>query len=478
MTNIRTRFAPSPTGLLHIGGARTALFNFLLAKKEPDGAFILRVDDTDMERSKPEYERGIMEDLRSLGLDWDEGPDKGGDYPYRQSERAHIYNEVFDSLRKNASVYPCFCSEERLDALRKDQAAAGAAPRYDGLCRHLARTEIDARIAKGEKPCWRFAMPDKTILFHDEIRGDLSFSPESIGDFVAVRGDGCPTYIFTSPIDDHYMKITHIIRGDEHIPNTARQQALLDRLDWPAPVYAHIPMILSQDRQKLSKRTGSVPIRRYMDDGLSPEALSAYLSTLSWTSPELLLNIFKESRDARELLLKMAGLFSFENVSRSSPVHDEAHLIYWQKESIKKQGTDKVYWQLVKAEPRFGVLPPEVLEKIIDESVSEFYTLPMLTDALLPLVERPLVPRLSEPWAEALSEVLAGVEHWNSESVNNALRSFMKGRGLKGKEFFHPLRLALTGRESGAPLPLLMAALGREETAKRAGHGKTDLSRP
>ncbi|GHS93789.1 glutamate--tRNA ligase [Synergistales bacterium] len=467
MTNIRTRFAPSPTGLLHIGGARTALFNFLLAKREPGGAFVLRVDDTDAKRSKREYETSIMEDLRSLGLDWDEGPDKGGDYPYRQSERTHIYNEILDKLRKSGDVYPCFCSPDRLDALHKDQAAAGEAPRYDGLCRHIASSEAEARVAMGEKPCWRFAMPDKTICFHDSVRGDLSFSPQSVGDFVALRGDGCPTYMFTTVADDHYMKITHIIRGDEHIPNTARQQALFDRLGWTAPVYAHIPMILSQDRQKLSKRTGSVPIRRYLDDGISPEALTVYLSTLSWTAPEPLLDVFKESASVRYLLLKMAGMFSFDNVSRSAPVHDEAHLIYWQKESFKKQPRDEIYRRLLKADQRFAALPPEVLEKLIDESAGEFYTLPLLTESLSPLIERPIGVGLSEPWAGELAEVLANTERWDAENINIALRAFMKNKGLKGKEFFHPLRLALTTREHGAPLPLLMAGLGREESMRR-----------
>lgn len=467
MTDIRTRFAPSPTGSLHIGGARTALFNFLLAKKDSSGAFILRVDDTDRERSEREYERGIMEDLRSLGLEWDEGPDGRGVYPYRQSERTHIYNEVFDKLRESGDVYPCFCSPDRLDALHKEQAAAGEAPRYDGLCRRVASVEACARIGRGEKPCWRFAMPDKTINFHDLIRGDLSFPHRTVGDFVVLRGDGCPTYMFTSVVDDHYMKITHIIRGDEHIPNTARQQALFDRLGMSAPVYAHIPMILSQDRQKLSKRTGSVPIRRYLDDGLSPEALAAYLSTLSWTTPEPLLSVFHASRGVKDLLLKMAGMFSFDNVSRSSPVHDEAHLIYWQKESVKKQGTDEIYRRLVKADPRFATLPPEVLEKLIDESASEFYTLPLLRDALGTLVERPPLSGLHEPWARGLAETLSGVEHWNAESLNATLRAFMKDKGLKGREFFHPLRLALTARERGAPLPLLMAGLGREETVIR-----------
>ena len=187
---IRTRFAPSPTGELHIGGARTALFNFLFARAaKKDGQFVLRIDDTDSERSRPEYERKLMEDLRWLGLDWDEGPDMGLPVPYRQSERGKFYAEALESLRGRGAVYPCFCSEERLETLRKTQLASGEPPRYDGACRALPPEEVGRRIAAGEKPCFRFALPGNTIAFHDLVRGDLSFTPDSMGDFVVARSD-------------------------------------------------------------------------------------------------------------------------------------------------------------------------------------------------------------------------------------------------------------------------------------------------
>jgi glutamyl-tRNA synthetase len=479
---IRTRFAPSPTGDLHIGGARTALFNFLFAHKHAQnagGAFVLRIDDTDTERSKPEYERHLMEDLRWLGLDWDEGPDVGGPFaPYRQSERGSFYEEVLASLRAMGAIYPCFCSEERLEALRGEQAARGEPPRYDGRCRRLPPGEAKKRMASGssEKPCWRFAMPEETIWFHDEVRGDLSFAPGGIGDFVVARSDGCPTYLFTSVADDHAMEITHILRGDEHIPNTARQQALFDRLGWKAPVYAHIPMILSKDRQKLSKRTGSTPIRRYREEGYLSEALVAYLSTLSWTPPEPLASQGFLSAPGAFDFQSAADAFTLGRISASSPVHDEAHLIHRQKEAMRKRGGGAILMDCLRELPpgsNFETGNAEALKRLTEDLLEEHCTLSLLKKALGALFERPedgpsLEENLKEmPWLPELEGMLRPAGPWEEDELNRSLRAFMKERGLKGKEFFHPLRLALTGQGSGAALPLIMAVLGRDETLRR-----------
>ncbi|MDR2174972.1 MAG: glutamate--tRNA ligase, partial [Synergistaceae bacterium] len=454
---VRTRFAPSPTGDLHIGGARTALFNFLFARKFAGGAFVLRVDDTDRERSRPEYERNLMEDLRWLGLDWDEGPDMGGPFaPYRQSERTFFYDEILESLRAAGAVYPCFCSEERLVALRAEQAARGEPPRYDGRCRRLPPGEAERRIASGERPCWRFSLPDTDIRFHDEVRGELSFAPGGMGDFVVARSDGCPTYLFTSVADDRLMGITHILRGDEHVPNTARQQAIFDRLGWKAPVYAHIPMILSKDRQKLSKRTGSTPIRRCREEGYLPEAIAAYLSTLSWTPPDP--RDFLPRESAAFDFSSAAAAFSLERISASPPVHDEAHLTYWQKEAMRKRGGGVILDWL-------GMADSGALRRLTEDLLEEHCTLPLLKKALDTLFERPRreprpedglsglsglpeLPLSERPWLPDLERMLRADEPWEEDGLNRSLRAFMKERGLKGKEFFHPLRLALTGQES------------------------------
>jgi glutamyl-tRNA synthetase len=452
---------------LHIGGARTALFNYLLAKGAQDeGRFILRIDDTDKERSRPEYEAGIIEDLHWLGLDWDEGPDKaaipaGAELPvsYRQSERTPFYDAVLRELRERGDVYPCFCSEERLEALRGEQLSRGTPPRYDGLCRSIPAEEAKRRMNSGATPCWRFALPrGKTLSFRDQVKGEMSFAPDVIGDFVAVRSDGQPTYLFASVVDDHLMEITHIVRGDEHLPNTARQQAIFDALGWPAPVYAHIPMILSEDRQKLSKRTGSTPIKTYREKGYFPEAMSAYLSTLSWTPPDDKVNLLS--------LSETAPFFSLSRVSVSSPIHDESHLIHWQKEAMKKKGNSGLLRLLTKADGRFSAFDTGAMALLIADLLEENPTLPLLTEALKFLLVRPSgVWNL--PWLGDLAEVLRTAEPWTEDSLNSALRSFMKERGLKGKEFFHPLRSIFTGQDSGAALTLIIWVMGREETVAR-----------
>jgi glutamyl-tRNA synthetase len=473
---VRTRFAPSPTGDLHIGGARTALFNFLFARKfAANGAFMLRIDDTDKERSRPEYERHLMEDLLWLGLEWDEGPDRGGPFaPYRQSERASFYEEILKSLREMGAIYPCFCSEERLEALRKEQAARGEPPRYDGRCRSLLPGEAERRTASGgEKPCWRFSLPEEKIRFHDEVRGEVSFAPGGMGDFVVARSDGCPTYLFTSVADDRAMEITHILRGDEHIPNTARQQALFDRLGWQAPVYAHIPMILSKDRQKLSKRTGSTPIRLCREEGYLPEAIAAYLSTLSWTPPEPSSPRDFLTAGAAFDFSSAAAAFSLGRISNSPPVHDETHLNYWQKEAMRKRGGGFILDWLKEAGSPFalGTDNAEALKRLAEDLIEEHCTLRSLKGAIDALFASPGpedgFSLRESPWLLELEEMLRAVEPWGEDELNRSLRAFMKERGLKGKEFFHPLRLALTGQGSGAALPLVMSALGREETLSR-----------
>ena len=453
---IRTRFAPSPTGELHIGGARTALFNFLLARSAGEqGRFVLRIDDTDAERSRREFELKLMEDLRWLGLDWDEGPDGPGGVPCRQSERLGLYAEWMSRLREAGAVYPCFCSDERLGALRREQAARGEPPRYDGCCRALSSGEAERRIASGERPCWRFALGGEPIVFEDAVRGHQVFPAGTIGDFVLERSDGTPTYLFASAVDDLAMEITHVVRGDEHVPNTARQLAILDRLGCPRPVFAHIPMILSADRQKLSKRTGSTSIREYRERGFLPEGLVAYLATLSWSPGDAVSPFSLES---------LAGAFSLDRISRSSPLHDESHLLHWQREAMRRRGTARVRQEIAERDPRFEGLGDR-MDTLIEDLLDEHSLTGELERALAFLVERPAGERTE--WMPVLASALGELEPWNEEKLNGLLRTFMKERGMRGREFFHPLRLLLTGRERGAALPLVLLALGREEAVSR-----------
>ncbi|HKX46892.1 MAG TPA: glutamate--tRNA ligase, partial [Planctomycetota bacterium] len=279
---IRVRFAPSPTGKLHIGGARTALFNWAYARGR-GGKFLLRIEDTDRERSTPEFERAILEGLRWLGMQWDEGPDVGGPHaPYRQSEREDLHRGVAAELLAAGWAYRCFCSPERLERLREEQSARHAKPAYDGLCRDLDGAEVARRVEQGERPVLRFRVPDGETRFTDLIRGEVVFQNREVDDWVMVRSDGAPTYNFVVVCDDSAMEITHVIRGEEHLTNTPKQLLLYGALGVPAPVFAHLPLMLGTDGKKLSKRTGDTALQDYRDKGFPPEAVMNFLCLQGW----------------------------------------------------------------------------------------------------------------------------------------------------------------------------------------------------
>jgi len=285
VSSVRVRFAPSPTGLLHIGNARTALFNYLFAKKH-QGKFILRIEDTDVERSTEAALLRILEDLQWLGIHWEEGPDRSGPAgPYRQSQRVSLYRDYAEQLLQEGKGYKCFCSPQRLEALRKEQLSKGKMPRYDGRCRSLQKEEILDSESAGHRPVLRFVVGRGAILFEDLIHGKMTFESEGIGDFIIFRSSGMPDYNFACVIDDHSMHITHVIRGEDHLSNTPRQIMVYHALGWPSPVFAHHPLILGSDRSPLSKRHGATTVAQYREEGFLPEALLNYLVILGWTPP-------------------------------------------------------------------------------------------------------------------------------------------------------------------------------------------------
>jgi len=281
---MRVRFAPSPTGQLHVGNARTALFNWLLARGK-DGTFILRIEDTDAERSTRESEVSILEDLRWLGLDWDEGPDVGGPHgPYRQSERLHLYASYANELIGGDHAYYCFCSPQTLDSERRSMLAAGRPPKYGGTCRGLSKEESAKRVEAGERPVIRFRVPEGVdVTFEDLVRGDVTFSSEVIGDPVIVRSDGRPAYNFAVVVDDAVMEITHVIRGEDHISNTPRQILIYQALGFPPPSFAHLSMVMGPDHTPLSKRHGATSLAEFRERGYLPEALTNYLALIGWS---------------------------------------------------------------------------------------------------------------------------------------------------------------------------------------------------
>ena len=287
MDNIRVRFAPSPTGTLHIGGARTALFNWLFARKY-NGKLVLRVEDSDIRRSREDSARGIIEGLRWLGLDWDEGPDAGGDFgPYRQSERIDIYSQYLKLLLEQDQAYYCFCTAEQLAAEKEAARQSKSDYKYGGHCRHISKNEAEERIRSGEAAVVRFKAPtDGVVVVNDLIRGEVEFDNRLLDDFILAKSDGGPTYNFAVVVDDHCMAISHVIRAEEHLSNTPKQILLYKALGWGLPQFAHASMILAPDRSKLSKRHGATSVQEVRDDGYLPEALINYMALIGWYSKE------------------------------------------------------------------------------------------------------------------------------------------------------------------------------------------------
>ncbi len=331
---IRVRFAPSPTGQLHVGNARTALFNWLLAHGK-DGTFVLRIEDTDAERSTRESEISILEDLRWLGLDWDEGPDVGGPHgPYRQSERLHLYASYANELLASSHAYYCFCTAEKLDADRQADLAAGRPPKYHGTCRSLPLADTEARMERGERPVIRFRVPEsEEIRFQDLVRGEVVFSTEVIGDFVIVRSDGRPQYNFAVVVDDSLMEVTHVIRGEDHISNTPRQILLYQALGFTPAEFAHLSLVLGPDHTPLSKRHGATSVAEFRARGYLPEALVNYLALIGW-SPRT--DGGSGEHDAElQPVDEMARRFAIEDVGHSAGVFDLEKLAWMNRHYMK-----------------------------------------------------------------------------------------------------------------------------------------------
>src|SRR5688572_5505168 len=331
---MRVRFAPSPTGHLHVGNARTALFNWLLARGQ-NGTFILRIEDTDLERSTRESEQAILDDLRWMGLQWDEGVEVGGPYgAYRQTERMQSYVDHTERLIREGKGYCCFCSPETLEAHRKAQLTAGLPPKYAGTCRNIPADDAARRKANGEKPVVRLKVPEgRNVTFNDVVRGEVTFHTDVIGDPVLVRSDGIPAYNFAVVIDDALMKVTHVIRGEDHISNTPRQILLYEAYGYTPPVFAHLSLVMGPDHAPLSKRHGATSVKEFRDRGYLPEALANYLALIGW-SPG----------DGEELLPmeELARRFRLEGVGRSAGVFDVEKLAWVNRHYLKQAAPDRL----------------------------------------------------------------------------------------------------------------------------------------
>src|SRR5919198_5768697 len=338
---MRVRFAPSPTGHLHVGNARTALFNWLLARGQ-GGTCILRIEDTDVDRSTRESEASMIADLRWLGLDWDEGPDIGGPRgPYRQSERLHLYQSYAGELLNAGAAYYCFCTVAQLEAERQEALAAGRPARYAGTCRRLTREQADARLAAGERPAIRFRVPeDRDVVFTDAVRGDVRFETDVIGDPIIVRADGNPAYNFAVVVDDALMEITHVIRGEDHISNTPRQILRYEALGFTPPTFAHLALVMGPDHGPLSKRHGATSVAEFRSKGYLPEALTNYLALIGW-SPR---TAGGGSGEDAELIPmeELARRFAIEDVGHSAGVFDPEKLAWMNRQYMKAAAPSRI----------------------------------------------------------------------------------------------------------------------------------------
>jgi glutamyl-tRNA synthetase/nondiscriminating glutamyl-tRNA synthetase len=476
---MRVRFAPSPTGSLHVGNARTALFNWLLARGH-DGTFILRIEDTDAERSTKQSEDSILEDLRWLGLEWDEGPDVGGGCgPYRQSERVHLYTSYANELLSGAHAYYCFCSPQKLDDERRKDLAAGRPPRYHGTCRDIPREESRSRLEAGEKAVVRFRVPDHIdVMFQDLVRGEVTFSTDVIGDFVIVRSEGRPAYNFAVVVDDALMEVTHVIRGEDHISNTPRQVLLYRALGFSPPRFAHLSLVLGPDHTPLSKRHGATSVAEFRERGYLPEALTNYLALIGWSPRSGGGN--DTDKDVELMPLdEMARRFALEDVGHSAGVFDPEKLAWMNRHYMKVAAPSRIasesarYFHAKGFVKRNTDAALDYVESLLPMAVGSVDRLEEIPDRLAFLfaydavaaLERPDVSEvLHEPGAReviaALPEAIDGLLP-DRESFRAAANRVKERTGFKGKALFHPIRVALTGESGGPELDLAVPAMDR-----------------
>lgn len=480
---VRTRFAPSPTGHLHIGGARTALFNYLFAKKH-GGKFILRIEDTDLERSSIESEKVIIESLKWLGIEWDEGVDVGGPYgPYRSTERVDIYKKYVDVLFEKGYAYYCYCTEEELEAQRQELLAKGQMPRYLGKCRNLTEEQKRRFAQEGRKPTVRFKVPEGVkIVVRDLVRGDVEFMSDDIGDFVIVKSDGIPTYNFAVVIDDHLMKISHVIRGEEHLSNTPRQILIYNALGFELPQFAHVSLILGKDRTKMSKRHGSTWVEQYKDQGYLKEGLINFLALLGWSPPE-----DKEIFDMEYLIEN----FSLDRVSKNPAIFDIDKLNYINSQHIKLKSLDELTQMCIPYFVEAGYIKEneaqskfEWLKKIVKSVYEGLDYLSQIKDRVdiffnneVKIEEDEAKEVLKWEHVKDLINVfenkMTQLNDLSPEAIKLLFKEIQKETGYKGKNLFMPIRVVLTGKTHGPELVEIIEIVGKENILKRLEFFKT-----
>ncbi len=484
MKEVRLRFAPSPTGFLHIGGLRTALYNYLFAKRH-GGKFILRIEDTDRTRYVEGAIENLINSLQWAGIEYDEGVfvEDGklvqkGDYgPYIQSERLDIYRKYVEQLIEKGHAYYCFCSKERLDKVREEQKIKGQIPRYDGLCRSLSLEEAKEKIANGEEYVVRLKLPpNKDIKFNDIIRGEITINTNDLDDQVLLKSDGFPTYHLAVVIDDHLMGITHIVRGEEWLPSTPKHVYLYEAFGWEKPTYVHLPTVLNKDRKKLSKRHGDVSVEDFRKKGYLPEALVNYLALVGWT-PE----------DNREILSmeELIEEFSFERVSNAGGIFDNDKLDWVNGHYIRSYDLDKLTKLAIPYLKDAGFIDDEFVDKrflwlktlveTVREGLSNLSEIVDKVDIFFADTIKPVDDTALEilKWEEtpvvlkAFKEAVNGIEEVDMEFAKTVMKGIQKATGIKGKKLFMPVRVALTGSYHGPELVNIIYLLGKQNILDR-----------
>jgi nondiscriminating glutamyl-tRNA synthetase len=468
---VRVRFAPSPTGQLHVGNARTALFNWLFARQR-GGVNVLRIEDTDLERSEARYETQLLEDLKWLGLDWDEGPDAGGPYgPYRQSDRLKLYQATAERLVQERKAYYCFCTVEELERDREQAFKEGRQPIYSGRCRNLDLEEVQRRRSAGEAAAIRLKIPEHPIQFNDIVRGRVEFASESVSDPIILRSSAIPVYNYVVVVDDAEMKITHVIRGDDHLSNTPKQVALYEALGLPVPQFAHLSTILGPDRERLSKRHGATSIANFRDMGILPEALMNYLALLGWAPS----GGTRETFTPKELVKE----FSLKRVTPSPAIFDMEKLYWLNRHYLKQAAPDRIAELALPFFQRAGLAPEKASAEISQWFRNLLALLVPYVNKLDELPEKAALVFKFDPSAALASPDNAAT--LADEKVDSVIRAFadrLNGEptvtperfkaimnevkdatGAKGKELFHPVRIAIIGSHSGPEFDKLIPVL-------------------
>jgi len=468
--SVRTRIAPSPTGDPHVGTAYVALFNYAWARRN-GGQFVLRIEDTDRQRSHPASERMIFSALRWLGLAWDEGPDVGGPHgPYRQSERTEIYRRHADELLRTGGAYPCFCTPERLEALRAEQREKKVASGYDGRCRALPAEEVRRRRDAGEPSVVRLAMPrEDSMVVTDLLRGEVRFERPQMDDQVLLKSDGFPTYHLANVVDDHLMKISHVIRAEEWLSSLPKHVQLYRAFGWEMPVFCHLPLLRNADRSKISKRRNPVSLNHYQRAGYLPEALLNYLALMGWGMP-----------DGREEFTRdeFVSSFSLERISLGGPVFDQEKLAWLNGKYLRRLSPAELLARL-----RGHLLGDEYMLKVLPLVQDRIDTLEAFFDyahfffagevvydgdAMKQLVPKNrTAAEAARAFQALLEDHLDPLLEWDAAHVEAALRSFAEGAGWSAKEAFMAVRVAATGRVATPPLFDTLAVLGKEVVRRR-----------